>query len=88
MPVYIEKINDDVDRPTTGQIKSNLPFRKLENRKKAEICNYMLNNWSLTTCQLLGRAIVPVSRLEVAPEKVFVPLRAPVSTFPCVEKIG
>ena len=37
MPVYIEKINGDVDRPTdqpTGQIYSNLPFRMLENRKK------------------------------------------------------
>ena len=33
-----EKINDDADRPTK-RIQSNLPFQKLENRKKAEICN-------------------------------------------------
>ena len=45
--------------------------------------NYVHNEWSLTTCQLLGRAIVPASRLEVAPEKVFLPLRALVSAFLC-----
>ena len=49
--------------------------------------NYVHNEWSLTTCQLLGRAIVPASRLEVAPEKVFLPLRALVSAFLCAENI-
>ena len=34
MPVYIEK--PTTEQPT-GQIYGNLPFRKLENRKKAEI---------------------------------------------------
>ena len=38
MPVYIEKNNGDVNRPT-GRIQGNLAFRKLENREKAEICN-------------------------------------------------
>ena len=33
-----EKINDDADRPTK-RIQSNLPFQKLENRKKEDICN-------------------------------------------------
>ena len=34
------------DQPTdqpTGRIQSNLPFRILENRKKAEICNIHTN---------------------------------------------
>ena len=42
MPVYIEKINGDANQPTDrprGRIWSNLPFRNLDNRKKAEICN-------------------------------------------------
>ena len=40
MPLYIEKINGDVNRPT-GRIECNLPFRKLENRKK--ICKEKSN---------------------------------------------
>ena len=41
MPLYIEKINDDVDQPTDqqGEYRAICHFRKLENRKKAEICN-------------------------------------------------
>ena len=45
MPLYIEKINGDVDRPTNqptdqrGEYRAICLFRKLENRKKAEICN-------------------------------------------------
>ena len=44
MPLYIEKINGDVDRPTNqltnqpGEYMAICLFRKLENRKKAEIC--------------------------------------------------
>ena len=37
MPLYIEKINGDVDRQ--GEYRAICLFRKLENRKKAEICN-------------------------------------------------
>ena len=46
MPLYIEKINGDANQPTNRP--TNQPtgaiclFRKLENRKKAEICNYSL----------------------------------------------
>ena len=49
MPLYIEKINGDVDRPTNqptdqptdqpGEYRAICLFRKLENRKMAEICN-------------------------------------------------
>ena len=45
MPLYIEKINGDVNRPTNqptdqqGEYRAICLFRKLENRKKAEICN-------------------------------------------------
>ena len=49
MPVYIEKINGDDDQPTNqptdqptdqpGEYRAICLFRKLENRKKAEICN-------------------------------------------------
>ena len=41
MPLYIEKINGDVNRPTDrqGEYRAICLFRKLENRKKAEICN-------------------------------------------------
>ena len=45
MPLYIEKINGDVDRSTNqltdqpGEYRAICLFRKLENRKKAEICN-------------------------------------------------
>ena len=45
MPLYIEKINGDVDRPTNrptdqpGEYRAICLFQKLENRKKAEICN-------------------------------------------------
>ena len=41
MPLYIEKINGDVDQPTDqpGKYRAICLFRKLENRKKAEICN-------------------------------------------------
>ena len=44
MPVYIEKINGDVnqpaDRPTNRvNIEQSAFFQKLENRKKAEISN-------------------------------------------------
>ena len=55
----------------------------LEQAMRQQQNNYVHNEWSLTTCQLLGRAIVPASRLEVAPEKVFLPLRALVSAFLC-----
>ena len=46
MPLYIEKINGDVDQPTNrptdqpGEYRAICLFRKLENRKKAEICEY------------------------------------------------
>ena len=46
MPVYIEKINGDVNQPTNwptdqqGEYRAICLFRKLENRKKAEICNF------------------------------------------------
>ena len=45
MPLYIEKINGDVYQPTDqptdqqGEYRAICLFRKLENRKKAEICN-------------------------------------------------
>ena len=42
MPLYIEKkINGDVNQPTDqqGEYRAICLFRKLENRKKAEICN-------------------------------------------------
>ena len=41
MPLYIEKINGDVNRPTNrqGEYRAICLFRKLDNRKKAEICN-------------------------------------------------
>ena len=49
MPLYTEKINGDVDQPTDqptnqptdqqGEYRAICLFRKLENRKKAEICN-------------------------------------------------
>ena len=45
MPLYIEKINGDVNRPTNqptdqqGEYRAICLFPKLENRKKAEICN-------------------------------------------------
>ena len=51
MPVYIEKINGDVDQPTNrptngqGEYRAICLFRKLENRKKAEICNKAQTNW-------------------------------------------
>ena len=38
MPLYIEKINGDVDRQ--GEYRAICLFRKLENRKKAAICNF------------------------------------------------
>ena len=40
MPLYIEKINGDANRPTDqqGEYRAICLFRKLENRKKAEIC--------------------------------------------------
>ena len=47
MPVYIEKIYGEVNRPTNrptdqqGEYRAICLFRKLENRKKAEICNYL-----------------------------------------------
>ena len=47
MPLYIEKINGDVNRPTNqptdrqGEYRAICLFRKLENRKKAEICNFL-----------------------------------------------
>ena len=46
MPLYIEKINGDVNRPTNrqGEYRAICLFRKLENRKKAEICNNNDNN--------------------------------------------
>ena len=42
MPLYIEKINGDANRPTDqqGEYRAICLFRKLENRKKAEICNF------------------------------------------------
>ena len=42
MPLYIEKINGDANRPTDqqGEYRAICLFRKLENRKKAEICKY------------------------------------------------
>ena len=40
MPLYIEKINGDVDRQ--GEYRAICLFQKLENRKKAEICNFPL----------------------------------------------
>ena len=45
MPVYIEKINGDVDQPTDqqGEYRAICLFRKLENRKKAEICKYLVD---------------------------------------------
>ena len=47
MPLYIEKINGDVNRPTNrqGEYRAICLFRKLENRKKAEICN--MNGFAL-----------------------------------------
>ena len=41
MPLYTEKINGDVDQPTDqpGKYRAICLFRKLENRKRAEICN-------------------------------------------------
>ena len=44
MPLYIEKINGDVNRPTDrqGEYRAICLFRKLKNRKKAEICNIFL----------------------------------------------
>ena len=39
--LMVTSTNRPTDRPT-GRIQSNLPFRMLENRKKAEICNYRL----------------------------------------------
>ena len=41
MPLNIEKINGDVDQPTDrqGEYRAICLFGKLENRKKAEICN-------------------------------------------------
>ena len=49
MPVYIEKINGDVDRPTNrqGEYRAICLFRKLGNRKKAEICNIV--RWNAHT---------------------------------------
>ena len=44
MPVCIEKIDGDFNRPTnqpTGRILINLSFRKLKIEKKAKICNYV-----------------------------------------------
>ena len=45
MPLYIEKINGHVDRQ--GEYRAICLFRKLENRKKAEICN--LRNIHITS---------------------------------------
>ena len=44
MPLHIEKINGDTNRPIDqptdrANIRQSAFFRKLENRKKAEICN-------------------------------------------------
>ena len=48
MPVYKEKANGDVDQPTNQptdrvNIEQSAFFRKLEYRKKAEICNFITN---------------------------------------------
>ena len=51
--VLKKKTNGDVNQPTnqpTGRIWSNLPFQKLENRKKADICikPYIVTQLNLT----------------------------------------
>ena len=48
MPVYIEKINGDANRPTNRPtnrviLGQSALVRKLENRKKAENCNSLKN---------------------------------------------
>ena len=50
MPLNIEKINGDVDQPTDrqGEYRAICLFGKLENRKKAEICNSSSRNTQLT----------------------------------------
>ena len=58
MPVYIEKINGDVNRPTNqptdqqSEYRAICLFRKLETRKKAEICNYQGGGWLFDQEQL------------------------------------
>ena len=64
MPVNIEQINGDVDRPTNrptdrptdqpGEYRAICLFRKLETRKKAEICNdpRMLPQKSSLKCKM------------------------------------
>ena len=48
MPVYIEKNNCDANRPTDrptdqqGEYRAICLFRNLDNRKKAENCNYIV----------------------------------------------
>ena len=59
MLLYIEQINGDVDRPTNrqGEYRAICLFQKLENRKKAEICN----NLSLVLvrrCASAGRVLM------------------------------
>ena len=51
-----EKINDDADRPTK-RIQSNLPFQKLENRKKTEICNLVMEKYTGTLFPLVYKLL-------------------------------
>ena len=66
MPLYFEKINGDVDRPTNrptnqpGEYRAICLFRKLENRKKAEICNKSF----LTSVPAILPAIVKVIEMK------------------------
>ena len=56
MALYIEKINGDVNQPTDRQVeyRAICLFRKLETRKKAEICNdpRMLPQKSSLKCKM------------------------------------
>ena len=56
MPLYIEKINGDVDQPTDqqGEYRAIYLFRKLENRKKAEICNLKHLVWLVAPLYIEG----------------------------------
>ena len=61
----LKKINGDVDQPTDrptnrqGEYRAICLFRKLENRRKAEICNYFITSilvlWTMLPWKLYVR---------------------------------
>ena len=74
MPLHIEKklmvtsTNRPTDRPTNrqGEYRAICLFRKLENRKKAEICNISKNQDNSALQSLFVNFMPKMSRYEIA----------------------